>query len=229
MYVITDANRAIGKAVQLFQPEESILQTAGKNAAALRPDVDCDENGLCHFTNPKICLSHEYILYNSFVALNRCNTESKVMSKVTIENILDQIAQLPQSEKTQLHHLLEKEAKLENPNKLPLDPRLPPKPMPKGAKLAVDWISEHAHEYAGQWVALDGERLIAHSKDHNEVWSAAESDGAEMPLIGYVNKPDEIYVDFSHVEATNICPGTLKLAIIDYDNLLYLSPYDEIT
>ena len=126
------------------------------------------------------------------------------MSKVTIESILDQIAQLPASEQAQLHHLLEEEAKPEEPAKRPLDRRLPPRPMPEGAQPAVDWIAENAREYAGQWVALDGKRLIAHSKDHNEVWSAAKSDGAKMPLIGFVNNPDEIYVDFCHAETTNI-------------------------
>jgi hypothetical protein len=33
--------------------------------------------------------------------------------------------------------------------------------MPEGAMRALQWITEHAREYAGEWVALDDARLIA--------------------------------------------------------------------
>jgi len=126
------------------------------------------------------------------------------MSKVTIESILDDIAQLPLSERNQLRHLLGEEPEQKRPNKKERDRRLPSKPMPPGAKLAVRWIAEHAREYAGQWVALEGERLIANGEDHNQVWAAAKSDGAEMPLIAFVNDPDEIYIDFCYAQTANI-------------------------
>lgn len=52
------------------------------------------------------------------------------------------------------------------------------------------WITEHAHEYGGQWVALDGDRLIAHGTNAAEVFAAADADGAYLPLLTYLVPPD---------------------------------------
>ena len=50
-------------------------------------------------------------------------------------------------------------------------------------------------KYAGQWVALDGGRLIAHSASHDEVAEAAKADGAYLPLITFVEpKPARPFV-----------------------------------
>ena len=35
------------------------------------------------------------------------------------------------------------------------------------------WIAEHLQEYAGQWVALHGDRLLSHSTDAREVFATA--------------------------------------------------------
>jgi hypothetical protein len=60
----------------------------------------------------------------------------------------------------------------------------------------LKWVAEHAREYAGQWVALDGDRLIAHSPNHDEVFAAAEADGVYLPLITFVEDPDKVYAGF---------------------------------
>ena len=117
------------------------------------------------------------------------------MSKVTIESILSQIAQLSQSERTQLRQILEKEVLQNKPTKPPLDKRVPPIPLPKDGMVSLRWVSKHAKEYIGQWVALDGERLIAHSTNHHEAFDAAKADGAYLPLIEFVSDPDEIFVN----------------------------------
>ena len=53
------------------------------------------------------------------------------------------------------------------------------------------WMREHRHEYSGQWVALDGERLIAHGADSQAVFAVAKLDGAYLPLIAYLPPADE--------------------------------------
>ncbi|HEV2666380.1 MAG TPA: DUF5678 domain-containing protein [Blastocatellia bacterium] len=58
-----------------------------------------------------------------------------------------------------------------------MDRRVSPKPMPEGAMRALHWIADHAREYKGQWVAIDGDRLIAHGANADEVFDAAEADG----------------------------------------------------
>lgn len=53
------------------------------------------------------------------------------------------------------------------------------------------WMAAHRAEYAGHWVALDGDRLIASGATESEVADAAEADGAYLALIGYIPHPDE--------------------------------------
>ncbi len=48
------------------------------------------------------------------------------------------------------------------------------------------WMSEHAQEYGGQWVALDGDRLIAHGDNAEAVFAAADEDGAYLPVITFL-------------------------------------------
>jgi hypothetical protein len=117
------------------------------------------------------------------------------MSEITVENIVTQIVQLPPVERLRLQRLLEQleQAEQKQP-KPPLDKRVPPKPVPEGGMRAVHWIAEHGREYAGQWVALDGDRLIAHSPNHDEVWAAARASGVYLPLISFVEDPDKIYM-----------------------------------
>ena len=117
------------------------------------------------------------------------------MSKVTVETILNEIAQLPPSEQDKLRLMLQdQQPQSQKPNKKPLDRRVPSIPVPDG-KREMKWLSEHSREFIGQWIALDGDRLIAHSTNHHEVFEAARADGAYLPLITLVNDPDEIFVN----------------------------------
>jgi hypothetical protein len=57
---------------------------------------------------------------------------------------------------------------------------------------AMEWLRLHSKEYGGQWVALDGSRLIAHGPDAMEVYAAAQADGAYLPLIDYIEPADAL-------------------------------------
>ena len=46
---------------------------------------------------------------------------------------------------------------------------------PLDCKLEMRWISDHRKEYPGEWVALDGDRLIAHGKRGADVIAAARA------------------------------------------------------
>jgi len=109
------------------------------------------------------------------------------MSEITIENILKQIVQLPPAEQARLRRLWEQHEQEPNP---PLDRRVSPVPMPDSSR-EFQWLKEHAREYAGQWVALDGDRLIAHGPDARAVYDAADADGAYLPLVTFVEDPDK--------------------------------------
>lgn len=57
---------------------------------------------------------------------------------------------------------------------------------------AMEWLRLHRKEYGSEWVALDGSRLIAHGPDAMEVYSAAEADGAYLPMITYIEPADAL-------------------------------------
>lgn len=48
------------------------------------------------------------------------------------------------------------------------------------------WLREHRAEYAGQYVALYGEQLIAHGRDGREVLRQAKAAGFPRALMIYV-------------------------------------------
>jgi hypothetical protein len=57
---------------------------------------------------------------------------------------------------------------------------------------AMEWLRLHSKEYGGEWVALDGDRLIAHGPDAMKVYAAAEVDGAYLPMIKYIEPADAL-------------------------------------
>lgn len=52
------------------------------------------------------------------------------------------------------------------------------------------WLAEHGLEYAGQWVALDRDRLLAHGADARAVYEAAHNAGISLPLVVLVEPAD---------------------------------------
>ena len=53
----------------------------------------------------------------------------------------------------------------------------------------MQWLAEKSGPYAGQWVALDGPRLVAHGAKLATVSAAARTAGVERPLFASV--PDD--------------------------------------
>ncbi len=106
------------------------------------------------------------------------------MSTITVENILQQIDHLPPVEQNRLARLLEeRRAGLSpQPAKAPRDKRLPDQPWPE-AQAAMKWLREHAHEYRGQWVALAGDRLVAHGSEREVVRAAHEAVGLDASQV----------------------------------------------
>jgi Family of unknown function (DUF5678) len=120
------------------------------------------------------------------------------MSDISVENIFNQIVQLPPPERFKLWRMLEQMAKLDSeqreaPESAPPNKKIQPIPSPNKDR-EMQWLVDHAREYAGQWVALDGDRLIAHGPDAKEVYAAANADGAYLPLVTQVEDPDKIFI-----------------------------------
>jgi hypothetical protein len=49
------------------------------------------------------------------------------------------------------------------------------------------WLSAHGREYAGQWVALQGERLLASGTRLVDVLAIVEASGAAYPLLMHLD------------------------------------------
>jgi hypothetical protein len=108
------------------------------------------------------------------------------MSHLNLEQIVEAIDALPPDEQEQVRQKLNERKSGRNS---PLPPgfetrRLPPTgAQVKGIAREMAWIEQHRDEYAGQWVALDGERLIKAGRSAKEVHDAARAESVPDALI----------------------------------------------
>ena len=115
------------------------------------------------------------------------------MAGVAVDRIISEIARLSPSERATLYRRLATSALREgqmDPTACGVATRPTPIPEPD-PEPNLRWIEAHKTDYAGQWVALDGDRLISAADTEREVANAARLDGAYLPLIVYLPHPDE--------------------------------------
>ena len=131
------------------------------------------------------------------------------MTELTVENLFHQIVQLPPQQQSELWQMLEplmKAAPVKNglrsqtasskngvKNGTAPKQKLEPIHTPDRSR-EMQWLHDHSREYIGQWVALDGDRLIAHGPDAKAVYAAARADGAYLPLVDSIEDPDRLFV-----------------------------------
>jgi hypothetical protein len=56
----------------------------------------------------------------------------------------------------------------------------------------MKWLAENRSAYEDQWVAVEGERLIAASADPLKVFSAAKAAGIQTPFVVHVLPEDPL-------------------------------------
>jgi hypothetical protein len=98
------------------------------------------------------------------------------------EAILNRVRQLPREKQEELLRIADGLTEAERPSK-PYNPRTK----------EIRWISEHKHDYAGLWVSLDGDRLIAADPDGLTVYEAAKAEGIETPFVHRMATDDAPY------------------------------------
>lgn len=57
----------------------------------------------------------------------------------------------------------------------------------------MQWLAQREAEYAGQWLALDGDRLLSHGEDPHKVRAEARARGVETPFVVFAENPDEFF------------------------------------
>jgi predicted DNA-binding antitoxin AbrB/MazE fold protein len=54
------------------------------------------------------------------------------------------------------------------------------------------WLATHSGSYAGEWVALDGARLLSHGKKLSEVQTTAAAAGSVEPFFARVPREKDV-------------------------------------
>lgn len=109
--------------------------------------------------------------------------EVEVMSNTNLDKVIAEIQSLPYDELVKLRRVLDDKLRDSAPP-LPMTPRFVRRTNPpKDRSREFEWLSKHRDEYAGQWVALDGDRLIAHDSEYEPVSASAREADIEDALI----------------------------------------------
>lgn len=111
------------------------------------------------------------------------------MLQGTAEFVMAEIAALPIEERVKLAALMMRNGSGETD--LHQGIFVPPFDAPDPAP-SVRWIEEHRQEYASQYVALDGDRLIASSHDAQEVIAAVRASGVAAPFFTLIPPVDAL-------------------------------------
>ncbi len=56
----------------------------------------------------------------------------------------------------------------------------------------LEWMKQHRDEYAGQYVALLGDRLVAHAETLRELHRLVKESGVKRALFARIEAPDEL-------------------------------------
>jgi hypothetical protein len=130
------------------------------------------------------------------------------MSQLTFAQVLDAVQMWPVEDRRQLQHWLTQRESPKPTNRqetktdeeLPILDAIPPFKTTRvppiepicDMKREGEWLQEHRAEYGGQWVALDGNRLIQAGSSAKEVHDVARAQGIPHALIILVEPLDAL-------------------------------------
>ena len=108
--------------------------------------------------------------------------------QINTATILAEIAQLPATERESVRTILNQQAVAASAPVLP-NGFIAPFDMTDSAP-SLQWIAEHRKEFAGQYVALEGDQLLAHDADPQPVIAAVRASGLNGLLFTYLQPLD---------------------------------------
>ena len=92
---------------------------------------------------------------------------------LSVDQIIKSIAQLPAAEQERIRQWLE-EKRATNGEAQGSQAHV------NRSARSLKWLHENREKYSGQWVALDGDRLVASAPTAKEVYSKAKAEGVEI-------------------------------------------------
>ena len=104
------------------------------------------------------------------------------MASADVDRIIEEARRLPPDEKRRLREALDREEQA----------KVQPSDRAVDLSRELRWIEEHRSEYAGQWVAVRGDRLLSNGTDGRQVYEAARAAGDERPFVTRVEPADEL-------------------------------------
>jgi hypothetical protein len=107
----------------------------------------------------------------------------KVMSQ-SLEKIIESIQELPAPEREKVRQWLENRRPANGEGQAGSG---------NGARAekSLRWLRENRQKFLGQWVALEGDRLISSGRTASEVYAKAKADGVRVPFVELVT-PDDL-------------------------------------
>ena len=104
------------------------------------------------------------------------------MASADVDRIIEEVRRLAPEQKRRVREALDREDQY----------RVQPSDRSVDLSRELRWIEKHRSEYAGQWVAVRGDRLLSSGADGREVYKAARAAGDERPFVTRVEPADEL-------------------------------------
>jgi hypothetical protein len=102
---------------------------------------------------------------------------------LSVDEIIKSIAQLPAAERERIRRWLEEKVATNGEGQ-------GSQAHANRSARSLRWLHENREKYSGQWVALNGNRLMASGPTAKEVYSKAKAEGVEIPFVELVTAPD---------------------------------------
>ncbi len=111
-----------------------------------------------------------------------------IMSVELLNRIKEQIATLPLQEKEQLAAFLVEQLRQTDSQKSETDAT---NPDDETRQRRMEWIKAHREEYAGKYVALEGDRLVGVGRTIREAHEQAKEKGFKNPFLVRITSEHE--------------------------------------
>jgi hypothetical protein len=114
------------------------------------------------------------------------------MSVQSLESIKQQIASLSRQEQAELSEFLAEQMKQDRAAALASTATEADNAAEVKRRQHLEWLKAHREEYAGQYVALDGERLVGQGRTLKEANEQARRNSVEKPFLVRVTSENEV-------------------------------------
>ncbi|MGH9752953.1 MAG: DUF5678 domain-containing protein [Blastocatellia bacterium] len=111
-------------------------------------------------------------------------------SRPLVQTLLQEASRLSQPDQLELIALLIQKVDVPTPAQATRRPTSARQLVSRDREM--QWLAENRIQYVGQWVVVEGDRLIAHGPNSREVFQAAKQAGIEVPFLVQVEPEDQL-------------------------------------